>query len=126
MVTVGSDSHKRSDTFVAVNKNGKQLDFQTFAATTPGNLEALRWAGQWPDRRWALENCRHLSRRLESDLLHAGEAVVLVQARLMATVRVTGRQLGKADPIYALPVGRGAWPEPKLPRAPVDGRSVER
>src|SRR5438094_10268278 len=97
MVTVGSDSHKRTHTFVAVDENGKQLDYQTFPATTPGHLEALRWAGQWSDRRWALENCRHLSRRLESDLLHAGEAVVLVQARLMAIVRVRSeeRRVGK-------------------------------
>src|SRR3989442_14154597 len=115
MVTVGSDSHKRSDTFVAVNKNGKQLDFQTFAATTPGNLEALRWAGQWPDRRWALENCRHPSRRLESDLLHAGEAVVLGQARLMATGPGTGGQVGKSDPIDGLAGARGPLRAPDPP-----------
>src|SRR3989442_15775556 len=115
MVTVGSDSHKRSDTFVAVNKNGKQLDFQTFAATTPGHLEALRWAGQWPDRRWALGNCRHLSRGLESDLLHAGEAVVLGQAGLMATIRGTGGPLGKSDPIDALAGARAPLGEANLP-----------
>src|SRR5712691_5004154 len=125
MVTVGSDSHKRTHTFVAVDENGKQLDYQTFTATTPGHLEALRWATQWPDRRWALENCRHLSRRLESDLLHAGEAVVLVQARLMATVRVTGRQLGKSDPIDALAVARAALREPNLPVARLEGKSRE-
>src|SRR6266568_3608887 len=121
MVTLGSDSHKRTHTFVAVDENGKQLDYQTFPATTPGHLEALRWASRWPDRRWALENCRHLSRRLESDLLHAGEAVVLVQARLMATVR----QLGKSDPIDALAVARAALREPNLPVARLEGKSRE-
>lgn len=125
MVTLGSDSHKRTHTFVAVDEHGKQLDYQTFPATTPGHLEALRWASQWHDRRWALENCRHLSRRLESDLLHAGEAVVLVQARLMAIVRVTGRQLGKSDPIDALAVARAALREPNLPVARLEGKSRE-
>src|SRR5438309_10152860 len=125
MVTLGSDSHKRTHTFVAVDENGKQLDYQTLPATMPGHLEALRWASQWPDRRWALENCRHLSRRLESDRLHAGEAVVLVQARLMATVRVTGRQLGKSDPIDALAVARAALREPNLPVARFEGKSRE-
>jgi transposase len=125
MVTLGSDSHKRTHTFVAVDENGKQLDYQTLPATTPGHLEALRWASQWADRRWALENCRHLSRRLESDLLHAGESVVLVQARLMAMVRVTGRQLGKSDPIDALAVARAALREPNLPVARLEGKSRE-
>lgn len=125
MVTLGSDSHKRTHTFVAVDENGKQLDYQTLPATTPGHLEALRWASQWPDRRWALENCRHLSRRLEADLLRAGEGVVLVQARLMATVRVTGRQLGKSDPIDALAVARAALREPNLPVARLEGKSRE-
>jgi transposase len=125
MVTLGSDSHKRTHTFVAVDENGKQLDYQTFPATTPGHLEALRWARQWAERRWALENCRHLSRRLESDLLHAGEPVVLVQARLMATARITGRQLGKSDPIDALAVARAALREPNLPVARLEGKSRE-
>jgi transposase len=125
MVTLGSDSHKRTHTFVAVDETGKQLDYQTLPATTAGHLEALRWASQWTERRWALENCRHLSRRLESDLLRAGEGVVLVQARLMAAVRATGRQLGKSDPIDALAVARAALREPNLPMARLEGKSRE-
>src|SRR6266571_5617170 len=115
MVTLGGDCHKRTHTLVAVDENGQQLGIKTVSAVQAGHLEALDWGRQWPQRRWALENCRHLSRRLETDLLLAGEAVVLVQARLMATVRVTGRQLGKSDPIDALAVARAALREPNLP-----------
>lgn len=60
MVTFGGDSHKRTHTLVAVDDNGRQLGERTVTATRSGHLEALDWAGQWPERRWALENCRHL------------------------------------------------------------------
>ena len=73
MVTLGGDCHKRTHTLVAVDDNGRELGTKTVAAVAAGHLEALRWASQWKERRWALENCRHLSRRLEADLLECRE-----------------------------------------------------
>jgi transposase len=125
MVTLGSDSHKRTHTLVAVDSNGRQLGSRTVQATSAGHLEALRWARQWPDRRWALEDCRHLSRRLEVDLLTAGEAVLRVSPKLMAGARRGGRELGKSDPIDALAVARAALREPDLPVAQLEGASRE-
>lgn len=125
MVTLGSDSHKRTHTLVAVDANGRQLASRTVVATSAGHLEALRWARRWPERRWALENCRHLSRRLEADLLAAGEAVMRVSPKLMAGVRRSGREAGKSDPIDALAVARAALREPDLPVAQLDGQSRE-
>ncbi len=125
MVTLGSDSHKRTHTLVAVDGNGRQLGSRTVAATSAGHLEGLRWAQQWPERKWALEDCRHLSRRLEADLLAAGEAVQRVPPKLMAGARQGGRELGKSDPIDALAVARAALREPGLPVAQLDGRSRE-
>lgn len=125
MVTFGGDSHKRTHTLVAVDGNGRQLGERTVAATRSGHLEALGWAGQWPERRWALENCRHLSRVLERDLLTAGEAVVQVSPKLMGSARRTGRELGKSDPIDALAVARAALREPHLPVAQLEGRERE-
>lgn len=125
MVTLGSDSHKRSHTLVVVDENGRQLEQRTVAATGAGHREALAWAGQWPERRWALENCRHLSRVLERDLLTAGEAVVQVSPKLMGGARRSGRELGKSDPIDALAVARAALREPHLPVAQLEGRSRE-
>jgi transposase len=123
MVTIGVDPHKSSHTFVAVDGNGRKLAEKTCSAKAEGDLEALRWAGQWPERAWALENCRHLVRRLERDLLVAGEAVVRVPSRLMAKTRRTGRQRGKSDPIDALAVARVALQEPGLPVAHLEGIS---
>src|SRR2546421_7984966 len=59
MVTLGSDSHKRTHTVVAVDGNGRQLGSRTVMATSAGHLEALHWARQWPERRWrTADTCR--------------------------------------------------------------------
>ncbi len=72
MVTIGVDSHKRTHTFVAVDDVGKKLAERTWPRRPEGHLDALEWAERWPERRWAIEDCRHLTRRLESDLLAGG------------------------------------------------------
>lgn len=125
MVTIGADSHKRSHTLVAVDPAGRQLGERTAAATPAGHLELLRWAERWPTRSWALEDCRNLSRRLEADLLRAGERVVRVPPKLMAGARRSSRQRGKSDPIDALAVARAALREPELPVAQLDGPERE-
>ena len=121
MVIIGTDSHKRSHTFVAVDDVGRVLDERTLGTTTEGHLEALRWAETWAERCWAIEDCRHLTRRLESDLLVRGETVVRVPTKLMAAERRGGREQGKSDPIDALAVARAALREPDLPVAHLDG-----
>lgn len=125
MVTLGTDSHKQSHTVVAVDENGRQLQELRFAATQAGHVEALVWARQWPERRWAMENCRQLSRGLERDLLRAAEQVVQVSPKLMGTARRSSREPGKSDPIDALAVARVALREPNLPVARLEGRSRE-
>jgi len=94
-------------------------------ATAQGHREALAWGRQWPERRWALENCRHLSRRLEQDLLMAGEAVVQISPKLMGSARRSGREAGKSDAIDALAVARAALKETRLPLARLEGRARE-
>ena len=74
MVVLGIDAHKRSHTAVAVDEMGRKLGERTAGTTSANHLELLRWAEQFgADRSWAVEDCRHLSRRLERDLLGAGE-----------------------------------------------------
>jgi transposase len=121
MVVLGVDAHKRSHTVVAVDEVGRKLAERTFAATADGHLEVVAWAARWPERRFALEDCRHVTRRLEADLLAAGEAVVRVPAHLAAGERRGGREPGKSDPIDALAVARAALREPDLPVARLDG-----
>ncbi|HEX4983294.1 MAG TPA: IS110 family transposase [Ilumatobacteraceae bacterium] len=81
--------------------------------------------GVGPVRRWAVEDCRHLSRRLERDLLAAGEAIVRVPPKMMANTRTRARSYGKSDPIDALAVARAALQEPDLPAARLDGPARE-
>lgn len=123
MVIIGADSHKRTHTFVALDEVGRRLGDATFAATTDGHLAALSWAGQWAQRRWALEDCRHLTRRLEGDLLRAGEAVVRVPPKMMAAERRASRSPGKSDPIDAEAVARAALRDPGLPVACLEGEA---
>jgi transposase len=124
-VVVGVDAHKRSHTLVAVDVVGRKLGERTAAATSEGHLQALEWASQWPEVRFALEDCRHVTRRLERDLLAAGCAVVRVPVQLMAAARRAGRKPGKSDPIDALAVAHAALREPDLPAAQLDGPARE-
>jgi len=125
MVTLGADLHKRWHTVVAVDATGRKLDERTVSATPEGHLELRRWAERWSERRWALEDCRHLSRRLESELVRAGESVVRVPPKLMAGVRRSVREPGKSDPIDAFAVAQAALREPDLPVARLDGPERE-
>ena len=78
LVVFGIDPHKATHTVAAVDEVGRQVDQRTVAARTPQHLELLGWARTTAgdgDRVWAVEDCRHLSRRLERDLLAPGGGV---------------------------------------------------
>jgi len=124
MIVIGVDSHKRTHTVVATDETGRKLAEKTVVATSAGHLELVRWATRLTDHRWALEDCRHLSRRLSTDLLVAGETVVRVPPKLMAGARRSSREPGKSDPIDALAVARAALRE-DLPVATLDGPDRE-
>jgi transposase len=127
MVVVGTDVHKRTHTFVAVNAAGAKLGEKVVAATTAGHQTALAWAhaefGQ--DLLWGIEDCRNLSARLERDLLSAGQRVVRVAPKLMAQARASARTPGKSDPIDALAVAHAVLRYPDLPVASHDEVSRE-
>lgn len=130
MVVVGADVHKRTHTFVAVDEVdevGRQVASKTVAATTAGHQAAVRWARErfGAEVLWAIEDCRHLSARLERDLLASGQAVVRVPPKMMAEQRRVARTRGKCDPIDALAVARAAQREPDLPVASHDETSRE-
>jgi transposase len=127
MVVVGADVHKRTHTFVAVDQAGRELGHKTFDATTPGHQAAVRWVRErfGDEVLWAIEDCRHLSTRLERDLLTAGQSVVRVPPKMMAEQRRIARSRGKSDPIDAAAVARAALREPDLPVATHDEVSRE-
>ncbi|HEX3545695.1 MAG TPA: IS110 family transposase [Mycobacterium sp.] len=127
MVVVGADVHKRTHTFVAVDEVGRKLAEKVVATTSRGHGEAVMWARERFGSQvvWAIEDCRHLSARLERDLLAAGQQVVRVPPKLMAQTRKSARTRGKSDPIDALAVARGYLREPDLPVASHDEVSRE-
>jgi transposase len=76
-------------------------------AEEPGHLAVVRWARGLDDERvWAIEDCRHVSRRLEQALIAAGERVVRVPPHRMGASRRGEREPGKSDEIDALAVAR--------------------
>ena len=127
MVVVGADVHKRTHTFVVVDEAGRKLAEKTVTAVTAGHAQAVMWAREHfgGEVTWAIEDCRHLSARLERDLLALGQKVVRVPPKLMAQTRASARTRGKSDPIDALAVARGFLREPDLPVASHDEISRE-
>ena len=127
MVVVGADVHKRTHTFVAVDEVGRKLGEKVVKATTDGHQQAVQWARTQfgTDLVWAIEDCRHLSARLERDLLTADQKVVRVPPKMMAHARSSARTRGKSDPIDALAVARAYLREPDLPIASHDELSRE-
>src|SRR5215212_2692047 len=127
MVVVGADVHKQTHTFVAVDEAGRKLGEKTVKAITAGHAEAVMWARErfGAELVWAIEDCRHLSARLERDLFGFGQKVVRVPPKLMAQTRASARTRGKSDPIDALAVARGFLREPDLPVASHDEVSRE-
>jgi transposase len=127
VITIGIDPHKQSHTAAAVNSaTGELCDQLTVASDNGGHERLLEWARTLgAERRFAIEDCRHVSGRLERELIARGEHVVRVPPKLMAGARHSQREFGKSDPIDALAVARAALREPNLPVAHLDPAARE-
>jgi len=132
MIMIGADSHKRTHTVVAVDDVGRRVGEKTVRANTDGHLDLLAWSRRLVDEAalgtsvtFALEDCRHLTRRLEADLLAGGGRVMRVPTRLMAEARKVSREPGKSDPIDAQAVALAALRHPELPVAELEGPARE-
>jgi transposase len=103
MIVIGADTHKRNHTLVAVDgQTGAVRGQLAIAASDAGAFEALRFAAGLEDERvWAIEDCRHVSARLEGALIAAGERVIRVPAAMTGQARKVSRRAGKSDPIDA-------------------------
>ena len=129
MIVIGSDPHKRNHCFAAADAaTGELRSSEAVAASGAGFERALGWGRSLGQQRvWAIEDCRHVSGRLERFLVARGERVVRVAPKLMAGQRRSSRQAGKSDPIDALAVARAALREgvASLPAAYLDERALE-
>ncbi len=122
LIVIGVDPHKATHTAGAVNELGKQIATLTVPARQHGFEKALAWGRRLDtERRWALEDCRHVSGSFERFLLTRGEAVVRVPPKLMAGARTSSRTFGKSDDIDAFAVARAALRETELPAAQMAG-----
>src|SRR5919108_3164789 len=108
MIVIGADTHKRSHALAAADGGtGAVVGERSIRADDAGHLTALRWARELGEERvWAIEDCRHVSRRLEQALIAAGERVIRVAPKLMGESRRGERTPGKSDQIDALAVAR--------------------
>lgn len=82
MMVIGVDTHKSSHAMAGVAADtGLLTSEREIAASDDGHRAALAWARALdPERVWAIEDCRHVSRRLEQALITAGERVIRVPA----------------------------------------------
>ena len=127
MIVIGVDAHSQTHTAAAVNRQtAERLALLEVPARQAGHERLLAWATELGGERiWAIEDCRQLSGGLERLLLEAGERVLRVPPKLMASQRKAVRSFGKSDAIDALAVARAAIREPDLPEARLEGPERE-
>jgi transposase len=124
-VMIGVDPHKASYTAAALDEHGQLLDQQRIPATLDGHQQLRQWAGQWPQRRWAVEGAHGIGRALAQQLVADGERVVDVPAKLAARVRVLSVGHGrKSDPDDAVSVAVAARSIPRLRQVGVEDQAV--
>src|ERR687892_764017 len=129
MIVIGADTHKGSHALAAVDEgSGRVRGQREIRADEPGHLAALRWArGLDEERVWAIEDCRHVSGRLEQALIAAGERVVRVPPQRMGASRRAEREPGKSDQIDALAIARAVVKDgvERFPAAHLDRAAIE-
>ena len=129
MIVIAADTHKSSHSFSAVGEHTGRVEAErTFGADQRGMLQALRWGkGLGEARVWALEDCRHVSGRLERFLVASGERVIRVAPKLMGQSRRAERDAGKSDVIDARAIGRAVLKDgiDSFPVAFLDERAME-
>ena len=128
MIVIGADTHKGTHALAAVDEGtGRVRGSRQIQADDAGHLAALRWARELdPERVWAIEDCRHVSRRLEQALIAAGERVIRVPPKMMGQSRRSERESGKSDQIDARAVARAVLREgvERFPAAFLDERAL--
>lgn len=126
-VIIGMDPHKRSATIEVIYQTGRVLAVGRFGTDQAGYaamLAAGREHGQQGERVWAVEGCNGIGRHIAHRLVHDGESVVDVPAKLSAQVRIFATGNGrKTDPVDAHSVALAALyspPDPGLRPVVVD------
>jgi transposase len=66
MIVIGADTHKATHALAAVDEGTGRVRGRRQIQAEEGHLVAVRWARELDEERvWAIEDCRHVSGRLE-------------------------------------------------------------
>jgi transposase len=92
LIIIGIDPHKRVHTASAVDATtNQQLASVEIDASLAGYRRLKRWAEEFSERRWAVENAHGLGRHLAQWLVARGEQVDDVTSTATARVRELSR-----------------------------------
>ncbi len=98
MMIIGVDPHKSTHTATAVDpQTNRAVASVRIQASLTEYRRMLRWARQFDQRRWAVENAEGLGRHLSSWLLARGELVIDVPSTATARVRQLSRGGGRKN-----------------------------
>ena len=109
-VIIGMDPHKRSATIEIIDDRGQLLAVGKYGTDRAGYAEMVKTGRRFPQRVWAVEGCNGIGRRLAHRLVHDGETVLDVPAKLSAQVRVFATGNGEV----------ANWPDAVVLRKPYD------
>ncbi|GAB2630346.1 IS110 family RNA-guided transposase [Nocardia goodfellowii] len=124
-VIIGMDPHKRSATIEAIDPTGRILAVRRYTTDILGYTEMLTAGQRFTDRTWAIEGCNGIGRHLAHRLVHNGETVIDIPAKLSAQVRVFATGNGrKTDAVDAHSVALAALHAPNLRRVTADPELV--
>jgi transposase len=119
------DPHKRSATIEVIDDRGGKIGSGKFGTDQTGYAEMLAAGRRFTGRTWAVEGCNGIGRHIAHRLVHDGETVVDVPAKLSAQVRVFATGNGrKTDPVDAYSVALAALRASNLVRVQADPELV--
>jgi len=114
-VIIGVDPHKLSATIEVVDERAQVLLVGRYGTDKAGYAQMLAASRRFPDRVWAVEGCNGIGKHIAHRLVHDGETVLDVPAKLSAQVRVFATGNGrKTDPVDAHSVAMVALRSPNL------------
>ncbi|HEV7147001.1 MAG TPA: transposase [Pedococcus sp.] len=84
-VIIGMDPHKRSATIAVIDQVGRAVAVGRFGTDKAGYAELLAAGRRHEDRVWAVEGCNGIGKHIAHRLVHDGETVVDVPAKVRRT-----------------------------------------
>lgn len=83
-VIIGMDPHKRSATIEVIDSTGRRVSVGRFGTDKAGYADMLAAGRAHRERVWAVEGCNGIGRHIAHRLVHDGETVLDVPAKLSA------------------------------------------